>query len=118
MFDYIHITQGRLRVRIASLKADSVRARELQIALQQIRGVRSVEINLLTGSVLIQHDGRSTTSEVVSARLSEFAQSALASAMTTKGTSHAARNAAGFVVSRLAESAFEQLVKVSVAALL
>jgi hypothetical protein len=50
MFDYIHITQGRLRVRIATLKANAAGGRKLQLALQRIRGVRSVEMNLLTGS--------------------------------------------------------------------
>jgi hypothetical protein len=118
MFDYIHITQGRLRVRIASLKANGEGARELQIALQRIRGVRSVEINLLTGSVLILHDGGCATSEAVALELGVFAQSALAAAMVKPANSQSTRKTAGFVMSRLAESALEQLVTASVTALL
>ncbi len=72
MFDYIHITQGRLRVRIASLKANGAGARSLHVALRRIRGVRSVEINLLTGSVLILHDGAGATSEAVAHELGVF----------------------------------------------
>jgi hypothetical protein len=118
MFDYIHITQGRLRVRVASLKANGAGARQLQLALQRIRGVRSVEINLLTGSVLILHDGAAATSDAVARQLSSFGQSALAAAMVRPGSAQTGRKAAGFVLSQLAESALERLVTVSVTALL
>jgi hypothetical protein len=118
MFDYIHNTQGRLRVRIASLKANGTGARNLQIALQRIPGVRSVDINLLTGSVLILHDGVGATFEAVAIELSVFAQSELAAAMKKPAHSQIAQKAAILIMWHLAESALERLVIASLTVLL
>jgi hypothetical protein len=50
--------------------------------------------------------------------LSVFAKSALAAAMTRAMNVSASRNAAGMVLSRLAETAIEQLVTASMGVLL
>jgi hypothetical protein len=62
---YIHHTTRRLRVRIPALKANAKVAQELQAAMLELTGVASVEINLLTGSVLVHHDGERSTLERV-----------------------------------------------------
>ena len=59
--NYIHHIPGRVRVRMPELKANAKGAQEFQAVMQQIPGVASVEINLLTGSVLVHYDGSSAT---------------------------------------------------------
>jgi hypothetical protein len=60
---YIHHTARRLRVRIPALKANAKVVQELQATMLELPGVTSVEINLLTGSVLVHHDGERSTLE-------------------------------------------------------
>jgi hypothetical protein len=62
---YIHQTTRRLRVRIPALKANAKVAQELQATMLELTGVASVEINPLTGSVLVHHDGERSTLERV-----------------------------------------------------
>jgi hypothetical protein len=105
MFEYIHNIQGRLRLRASVLKANGVLARELQIKLGRIPGVQSVEINLLTGSVLILHDGEAATADAIAAGLSPFTQAALSATMRNPSrgdfSRKAARSAASYVVESL-----------------
>jgi len=63
--NYIHHIPGRVRVRMPELKANAKGAQEFQAVTQQIPGVASVEINLLTGSVLVHYDGASATAELL-----------------------------------------------------
>jgi hypothetical protein len=58
---YIHHIPRRLRVRIAALKANAEAAQELQATMLELTGVTSVEINLLTGSLLVHYDGEAST---------------------------------------------------------
>jgi len=118
MFEYIHITNGRLRVRIASLKANASGAQNLQIKLRQVAGVRSVQIKLLTGSVLVLHDGTAATSEAVSSELGAIGQSALAVAIRNPRNLQVLPNVAGMVLSHFAEAALERLLLASIALLL
>ena len=110
MFEYIHNIQGRLRLRAGILKANGALARELQIELGRIPGVRSVEINLLTGSVLIFHDGLAATADAIAAGLSPFTQAALRASMRNpqRGdfSRKAARSAASYVVESLLMALF------------
>lgn len=50
---YIHNTPGRLRLKIPRLKRNIALADELSLMLKEKQGVRSVEINTLTGSITI-----------------------------------------------------------------
>lgn len=63
--NYVHHTPRRLRVRILALKGNVKAAQELQTSLLEVSGEASVEINLLTGSVLVQYDGERHTFERV-----------------------------------------------------
>jgi len=81
MFEYTHNIQGRLRLRASCLKANGALARDLQIELGRIPGVRSVEINLLTGSVLILHDGAAMTTDAIVTALGPFNQALLTASM-------------------------------------
>jgi len=54
----IHAIPGRMRLRIPSLKGNEDLARPLREHLSSISGVEHVEVNPVTGSVLVVHDGR------------------------------------------------------------
>ena len=56
MTHHVHYVPGRLRIRIPRLKRNAEEARILTKALSRVSGVRSVEVNLLTGSLLVHYD--------------------------------------------------------------
>ncbi|MBV8550237.1 MAG: heavy-metal-associated domain-containing protein [Acidobacteriaceae bacterium] len=117
MFEYIHNIQGRLRLRTSSLKANAAVARELQIGLGKISGVRSVQINLLTGSVLILHDGKKATINAIAAHLEPLARMALSESLSRPVNGSLTRKAGRFAVSVLVETILEKLLMSSMALL-
>ena len=54
----IHSIPGRMRLRIPSLKGNENLARPLREHLSSIPGIAHVEVNPVTGSVLVVHQGR------------------------------------------------------------
>lgn len=52
--DLAHYAPGRLRLRVARIKADAPFAARLQGRLAAVPGVRKLELRPLTGSVLIE----------------------------------------------------------------
>jgi hypothetical protein len=54
--ELLHATPGRIRLRIAEVKANPALARQIQGQFSGFRGVRRVEANPLTGSVLVLYD--------------------------------------------------------------
>jgi Heavy metal associated domain 2 len=54
----IHHIPGRIRVRVHAIKGCAQKARAIQSELQAKQGVRSVDFNLRTGSILIGYNPR------------------------------------------------------------
>jgi hypothetical protein len=52
----VHAIPGRVRVKISHLKEDPALAREVQERLSAVQGIRQVEVNPVTGSVLVLYD--------------------------------------------------------------
>jgi Heavy metal associated domain 2 len=52
----VHTMPGRVRVKISRLKNNPAFAREIQERLSGIPGIQTVEVSLLTGSVLVLYD--------------------------------------------------------------
>jgi len=52
----IHVLPGRLRLKVPALKADPIRARAVQERIAPQAGIRKVEVNPATGSVLVFYD--------------------------------------------------------------
>jgi cation transport ATPase len=50
---YLHITDGRLRIKIAELKRSPRRASSVERELRATKGVRQVKANPLTGNLLV-----------------------------------------------------------------
>jgi len=51
---YVHELPGRLRIKIPCLKRNPKRAIEIRNLLRNISGIRSVSVNTVTGSVIVQ----------------------------------------------------------------
>ncbi len=54
--EIVHALPGRVRLKVAKLRGDPVLAGEAQTKLGGVPGIRGVEANALTGSVLIHYD--------------------------------------------------------------
>ena len=53
---YVHHTPGRLRVKIPLVKGNQERAKEVREILKELDGVNFIEINTVTGSVVVKYD--------------------------------------------------------------
>jgi copper chaperone CopZ len=56
MSHYLHHVPGRLRLKAHSFKNSEQKAAEIRALCMQLPGIDSVEINLLTGSLLVRYD--------------------------------------------------------------
>jgi copper chaperone CopZ len=62
---YLHVLEGRLRLKVPEVKGAPDRAREIESQLRMVSGVDHVTANPLTGSVLILYDaGVTGTGEI------------------------------------------------------
>jgi copper chaperone CopZ len=69
---YVHSIPGRLRVRSPAFKNHPENARTARSLLGDVEGVRSVDANLTTGSLLIRYDEKIVNAtRVLSALLAE-----------------------------------------------
>lgn len=66
-----HHTHGRTRLRVARPYRDKETLAQVQLTLQQVPGVRRVEVNPTAGSVIIHHDPDTTRLEDVSDALED-----------------------------------------------
>jgi Heavy metal associated domain 2 len=62
MSHYLHHVPGRLRLKTRSLKNSSAKAAEVQTLFKQLPGIEAIELNLLTGSMLVRYDAARITS--------------------------------------------------------
>jgi hypothetical protein len=62
MSHYLHHVPGRLRLKTRSLKNSSAKADEVRALFQQLPGIEAIDLNLLTGSMLVRYDVASITS--------------------------------------------------------
>ena len=67
----IHFIPGRVRLRIQEIKENAKLAREIQQAFINIPGITTVDMNPLTGSVLIKYDPKSLLQQASLDQLSE-----------------------------------------------
>jgi hypothetical protein len=53
----VHKIPGRARLRTVEIKGDADALSALQTALEDLAGVQNVRVNVLTGSILVEHEG-------------------------------------------------------------
>jgi hypothetical protein len=66
MGHYLHHVPGRLRVKTRTLKDGGERAIEARQLLENLAGVEAIELNQVTGSMLVRYDeARITSSQIL-----------------------------------------------------
>src|SRR5262249_32442664 len=58
----VHAIPGRIRLKVAQVRENPALASEIQTRLAASRGIRQVEVNPLTGSVLVLYEAQNTAS--------------------------------------------------------
>jgi hypothetical protein len=72
MGHYLHHVPGRLRVKTRTLKNGGEKAIEARQLLERFAGVEAIELNPLTGSMLVRYDeARVTPSQILGALVAE-----------------------------------------------
>lgn len=62
---YVHHVPGRLRIKTATLKKNSSRARQLKLCLEEMHGVLEVNVSIITGSMVIKYDAGAVSSTAI-----------------------------------------------------
>ncbi len=62
MSHYLHHVPGRLRLKARSLKNSEDKAAEIRALCTQLPGINTIELNTLTGSLLVRYDKASVNS--------------------------------------------------------
>ena len=67
----VHAIPGRIRLKVAQVRENPALAGEIQTRLAAVRGIRQVEVNSLTGSVLVLYEAQNTASSDALGALAE-----------------------------------------------
>jgi copper chaperone CopZ len=67
--DYLHILDGRLRIKVPEVKRSPEKALQVEETLQSLNGVTHVKANPTTGNVLVLFESELVTHECVVSRL-------------------------------------------------
>jgi chromate transport protein ChrA len=62
MSHYLHHVPGRLRLKARSLKSSEEKGAEIRALCTQLPGIEAIELNTLTGSLLVRYDKASVSS--------------------------------------------------------
>jgi hypothetical protein len=87
----VHALPGRVRLKVAKIKGNPVLARKAQARLAKVKGIRQVEANPMTGSLLLLYDladlflveSLKTLSETLAALFPEIEAAMLAAWLTS-----------------------------------
>lgn len=71
MSSYLHVMDGRLRVKVPEVKRSVARARHAEQVIQALAGVRCVTANPTTGNVLVLFDSAQVTHTDILSALKE-----------------------------------------------
>jgi len=116
---YVHNVQGRLRVKTPLIKGSRLMAQEIQKLLGQIRGVNTITVNTLTGSVVAHYDPKTVSSKELLDTLREAGYFDLSKAVTNDQYIYsAAAKTGGIIWSALAGAFVEQALEGSVLSLI
>ena len=71
MTHYVHHVPGRLRIKTLTLKRNEGQAREAKQLVGRIPGALSAEVNVVTGSIVVNYDKTAVQPEHIMATLRE-----------------------------------------------
>ncbi len=121
MTEYVHHIPGRLRVRSAAIKGSQAGAGRATTLVHSLAGVRSVEANVLTGSLTVRYDPEITSASTLMKALRDHGYLAADQKLPHGGTVYYRRPARGefgaAVARSVARYAVEAALERSVVAL-
>lgn len=69
---YVHVLDGRLRIRLAEVKRSAATAAAVERVLRDVPGVKDAQANPMTGSVLVFFDSTVLTHQAILGKLKEL----------------------------------------------
>jgi hypothetical protein len=110
----LHAIDGRLRIRVSDLKHNSGRADSLSKIVRMLPGVRSVAVNVLTGTATVTYDRAVIAPSNAHAEIGRVLECEIEPvAFSMPGTiplSHAGRHVADFVLKAAIEAALKRAI--------
>jgi hypothetical protein len=107
MSHYIHSIPGRLRIKSAAVKKNPTEADKVRALIAPLPGIHNLEVNLLTGSVLVRYDADKIAESRILWSLTHGGYFEPAKAVTHDDMLHSALTTAGKAVGSLAVGALE-----------
>jgi len=105
---YIHNVPRRLRIKRPSIKKNANVANELKMALSTMNGIATVDINLTTGSLLVNYNPKMASHKDIISLLQRKGYFDTTKAATNDQYIHSAASKAGHVVGKAVLGAFVQ----------
>ena len=107
MSNYIHSIPGRLRIKSAAVKKNPVEAGKVKALLAPVSGIQSLDVNPLTGSVLIRYNSHEIAESRILWTLTQAGYFDPAKAVTHDDVLHSALTRAGKTIGSLAVGSLE-----------
>lgn len=105
---YIHNVPGRLRLKSPLIKKNENVADEIKKTLSTMSGIATIDINLLTGSLLVNYNPKTTSHKDIISILQRKGYFDETRAATNEQYIHNAASKAGQIVGRAVLGAFVQ----------
>ncbi|MCL0105901.1 hypothetical protein M1N60_01265 [Thermodesulfovibrionales bacterium] len=103
---YIHNVPGRLRVKSPAIKNNAIAVDELKMALSTMEGIATTDINLITGSLLVNYNPKAVKQNDIVAVLERRGYFDASRAMTQDEYLQKAALEAGQIVGRAVLGSF------------
>jgi copper chaperone CopZ len=107
MIDYVHNIPGRLRIKSAVIKKNPSEAAKIRSLLSAVPGVENLDVNLLTGSILIRYDAQKINSDQLLQTLSEAGYFQPSKVVTHDDVLHSMLTTGGKAIGSLVVGALE-----------
>ena len=126
MSHYLHHVPGRLRVKAAALKNNAGKAVQAGALLEDIPGIEAVEVNAVTGSMLVRYDEDIITSAQILGVLVAYGfinllpgakSKGMPSALKRPAREEVVQNLSGVLPKLLADIVIDKVVQRAMAAL-
>jgi copper chaperone CopZ len=112
----VHVVDGRLRVRVRSIKNDPFLSDAIARRIRQVPGVQRATANPVTGSLTITYDPSTVTAQAVRSELAAILGIELTAILSIKTSTcsravpHTGRTLLDVVVTRAVEAALQRAV--------
>ncbi len=118
MTHYIHHVPGRLRVKTPVIKRNDTRARYAKDLLERTEGVLAIDVNTVTGSILINYDPHAGNGEAILGALREQGYIGHVLPARVEPAANLGQKLSDIVVNKMVETVLERSAAALIAALI